>query len=363
MDGNLIGVNSFILSQSGQSSGVGFAIPAAVVRRVVETAMGGGHAVVRPWLGARLQSVTPEIAKTMGLADAVGRPGRRRLAGRRGGPRRPEAGRRGHLGRRRAGGRRRGAELRLRHPPARARPLRIGVRRDEAEQALTVRAEAAPATPGPRRAGDRRPQPLPGRDRGQPVAGGGRGDRPRSVRPGRRDGHQDRPTGAAQQVGVQPGDIIRAVNGRDIKNVRDLTSAVVGAGAGLAVDHRAQRPAADRHRPHLSRAGHLRAGVRRLIILRTRAVGLGALRWIMDRRAVFGLRRRRGAGPGGAARRRRRSRRPRVAVEGDGRPPLRRGDRGHPRLCRPACDGLRPAGPDAQPGRRRAGVAAFLRFG
>ena len=33
--------------------------------------------------------------------------------------------------------------------------------------------------------------------------------------------------GQAQQVGVQPGDIIRAVNGRDIKNVSDLTSAVV----------------------------------------------------------------------------------------------------------------------------------------
>ena len=33
--------------------------------------------------------------------------------------------------------------------------------------------------------------------------------------------------GAARNLGVQPGDIIRAVNGRDIKNVRDLASAVV----------------------------------------------------------------------------------------------------------------------------------------
>jgi S1-C subfamily serine protease len=54
MDGDLVGVNSFIYSQSGQSSGIGFAIPAAVVRRVVETAMGGGKAVVRPWLGVTL---------------------------------------------------------------------------------------------------------------------------------------------------------------------------------------------------------------------------------------------------------------------------------------------------------------------
>src|SRR6185295_1022845 len=67
MEGDLIGVNSFILSRSGTSSGVGFAIPAAVVRRVVETAVGGGRAVVRPWLGARTQSVSPDIARSLGL--------------------------------------------------------------------------------------------------------------------------------------------------------------------------------------------------------------------------------------------------------------------------------------------------------
>ena len=65
MDGDLIGVNSFILSRSGTSSGVGFAIPAAVVRRVVETAAGGGRAVVRPWLGARTQTVTADIARSL----------------------------------------------------------------------------------------------------------------------------------------------------------------------------------------------------------------------------------------------------------------------------------------------------------
>ena len=72
MNGDLIGVNSFIVSQSGTSSGVGFAIPAPVVRRIVETAVGGGRAFVRPWLGARLQSVTPDIAKAMGLSTPSG---------------------------------------------------------------------------------------------------------------------------------------------------------------------------------------------------------------------------------------------------------------------------------------------------
>ena len=67
IDGNLIGVNTFIVSRSGSSSGVGFAIPAALVRRVVETAVGGGRSVQRPWLGLRVQGVTADTAKALGL--------------------------------------------------------------------------------------------------------------------------------------------------------------------------------------------------------------------------------------------------------------------------------------------------------
>ena len=67
MAGNLVGVNTFILSRSGSSSGVGFAIPAPLVRRVVETALGGGRSVERPWLGARLQGVDADTARSLGL--------------------------------------------------------------------------------------------------------------------------------------------------------------------------------------------------------------------------------------------------------------------------------------------------------
>ena len=67
VDGNLIGVNTFILSRSGSSSGVGFAIPAALVRRVVETAVGGGRTVQRPWLGVRSAAVTADTARALGL--------------------------------------------------------------------------------------------------------------------------------------------------------------------------------------------------------------------------------------------------------------------------------------------------------
>src|SRR3954452_18653339 len=67
MTGKLAGINTAIFSRSGGSQGIGFAIPSNMVRVVVASAKGGGKAVKRPWLGARLQAVTPEIAETLGL--------------------------------------------------------------------------------------------------------------------------------------------------------------------------------------------------------------------------------------------------------------------------------------------------------
>jgi Do/DeqQ family serine protease len=67
MTGKLVGVNTAIFSRSGGSQGIGFAIPANMVRVVVASAKSGGKAVKRPWLGARLQSITPDIAETLGL--------------------------------------------------------------------------------------------------------------------------------------------------------------------------------------------------------------------------------------------------------------------------------------------------------
>src|SRR6202167_5665730 len=62
MNGRLVGINTAIFSRSGGSQGIGFAIPANMVKVVVASAKGGGKSVKRPWLGARLQAVTPEIA-------------------------------------------------------------------------------------------------------------------------------------------------------------------------------------------------------------------------------------------------------------------------------------------------------------
>jgi Do/DeqQ family serine protease len=66
MRGQLIGINSMIFSRSGGSNGIGFAIPVELVRRVVDTALSEGE-MIRPWLGARLQPVTSDIASTFGM--------------------------------------------------------------------------------------------------------------------------------------------------------------------------------------------------------------------------------------------------------------------------------------------------------
>jgi Do/DeqQ family serine protease len=72
LNGRLVGINTAIYSRSGGSQGIGFAIPANMVRVVVASARGGSAAVKRPWLGAKLQEVTPEIADSMGLKRPTG---------------------------------------------------------------------------------------------------------------------------------------------------------------------------------------------------------------------------------------------------------------------------------------------------
>ena len=72
MRGALVGVNTAIFSESGGSNGIGFAIPSEMVRRVVESAVSGGTEVVRPWLGARVQPVTQDIARSLGMQRPEG---------------------------------------------------------------------------------------------------------------------------------------------------------------------------------------------------------------------------------------------------------------------------------------------------
>jgi Do/DeqQ family serine protease len=72
MNGRLMGINTAIFSRSGGSNGIGFAIPASLVRAVVETAESGGDVFERPYIGATFESVTSDIAEALGLGRAAG---------------------------------------------------------------------------------------------------------------------------------------------------------------------------------------------------------------------------------------------------------------------------------------------------
>ncbi len=71
VDGNVIGVNTAIFSPSGGSVGIAFDIPADTVKSVVAQLRDKGT-VTRGWIGVQIQTVTPDIADSMGLKQATG---------------------------------------------------------------------------------------------------------------------------------------------------------------------------------------------------------------------------------------------------------------------------------------------------
>jgi Do/DeqQ family serine protease len=66
LQGQLVGINTAIFSRSGGSVGIGFAIPANMAKTVADAGEHGGKLVL-PWLGARLQEVTPDIANSLNI--------------------------------------------------------------------------------------------------------------------------------------------------------------------------------------------------------------------------------------------------------------------------------------------------------
>ena len=71
MDGQVVGVNTAILSPNGGSIGIGFSMASNVVTKVVDQLKEFGE-TRRGWLGVRIQDVTADIAESMGLAEAKG---------------------------------------------------------------------------------------------------------------------------------------------------------------------------------------------------------------------------------------------------------------------------------------------------
>ena len=228
MDGDLVGINTFIISRSGSSSGVGFAIPAAVVRQVVGAALGGGHSVVRPWLGVKGQPVTGDIARSLGMsvprgvlvaqvypgssADRAGLKEGDVILSIDGRAVNDEGGGAFAIGTHKVGDR-----------------VPMQIQRGEREQTVTVRAEAAPESPArdERTLSGANPftgatvvnlSPAVAQDLGvDPFAG--RGVLVTKIG-----------AGYAASIGLQPGDFVREVNGRAVNTVADLAAAIKGQG-------------------------------------------------------------------------------------------------------------------------------------
>ncbi len=71
MDGDVIGVNTAIISPTGGSIGIGFAVPADTAMAVIDQLKQFGE-TRRGWLGVKIQSVTDEIAETLGVKENTG---------------------------------------------------------------------------------------------------------------------------------------------------------------------------------------------------------------------------------------------------------------------------------------------------
>ena len=71
LEGKVFAINTAIFSPSGGNVGIGFAIPSNLARPVIESLREKGR-VARAWLGVRIQTVTEEIAESLGLDEARG---------------------------------------------------------------------------------------------------------------------------------------------------------------------------------------------------------------------------------------------------------------------------------------------------
>ncbi len=69
--GELIGINTAIFSTSGGYMGIGFSIPSDMAKTVLDSIIKHGR-VIRGWLGVSIQDLTPELAKSLGVAQQAG---------------------------------------------------------------------------------------------------------------------------------------------------------------------------------------------------------------------------------------------------------------------------------------------------
>ncbi|HET8725943.1 MAG TPA: PDZ domain-containing protein, partial [Alphaproteobacteria bacterium] len=220
MDGSLVGINTAIYSRSGGSLGIGFAIPASMVRAVIASLDNGGR-IVRPWLGAGGQDLTPDIAESLGLEVPRGVLINRVHPG---GPADRAGLRVGDVVVALDGipvDTTEGLRFRVATLPI-AETATLTVRRDGQEIDLPLTAEPAPEVP---------PRNVTVLDGPHPLAGAVVANlSPALIEETGYEGV--RRTGVvvlevggrspAQRLGLEPGDVVVSINGADVADVRDL---------------------------------------------------------------------------------------------------------------------------------------------
>jgi len=226
-DGRVVGINAAIVSPAGGNVGIGFAVPIALVRWVVDQIREHGS-VVRGWMGVAVQSVTPDLARSFGLHGAEGAlvadvtPG---------GPASKTGIARGDVivrwGDRRVQHSRELPLMVALTPPGTRVP--VAVVREGRERTVDVTVDRMPAE-------ERRESRAPSRGGsleawGLAVAALGRDDARRlGVKPGSGVIVTDVAEGSpADEAGVEPGDVVVEVNRRAVRSPADLGRALAAS--------------------------------------------------------------------------------------------------------------------------------------
>ncbi|MEJ2313746.1 MAG: Do family serine endopeptidase, partial [Nitrospirota bacterium] len=230
IDGDLIGINTAIFSQSGGYQGIGFAVPANMARSIMEQLIREGK-VVRGWLGVTVQELTPEIARKFGHENVTGALVGEALAGspaERGGLRSGDI-------IFKYGGKEVAGPAELKNMVAKSRPgekVPLMVLRDRKQLRITVTIEERPG-------GEERPRARPASgNEGNAFSGLNvvsltpdiarqldlEGDETGVVAVGVRTGSP------AEEAGLKRGDLIQAIDRIPIKDVEDFDRVAAGVG-------------------------------------------------------------------------------------------------------------------------------------